>query len=78
MNPSIKSDDKLEKKKLLHNCQMITFAIYEAHVTQKEKGKHSKRKIIKRKWGIKDYLASRCKLKAQSFCVCNVDLLIHV
>lgn len=58
MNPSIKLNDKLGKKNICYTFgRWLTFIIYKAYVNPKEKGQCANRKMVKRKWIIKGYLA---------------------
>lgn len=51
------------KKKSYTSDKLVTFVSYKAHV--KRKGKHSKRKMVNRKWSIKGYLTSLCRIIMQ-------------
>lgn len=44
MNPSLKSNDQLEKKKSYTFDKWVTFLSYKAHVNQREKGSTPKEK----------------------------------
>lgn len=62
------------KKKSYTSDKLVTFVSYKAHV--KRKGKHSKRKMVNRKWSIKGLpnLTLQNYYANHTFYFCNVDL----